>query len=98
MRKASERGEGRAVLVGLGGAEAELLAHHRLRPQLAVGGDDVDDAFEVVALEALGGVDLADLLALALGHELDVELLLAPGALAPLALGARAEEVARAPC
>ena len=49
--------------------------------------DDVDHSLEVQALEALRRVDLTDLLALALGHQPDVELL-AARVLALLALGA----------
>jgi hypothetical protein len=55
---------------------------------VAVRGDHLHDALEVRALEALGRVELTDLLALALGHEGDVELLLPEGVLPALALGA----------
>ena len=44
--------------------EVQLLVHHRRQPRLAVGGDRGHDILEQRAREALGGVDVADLLAL----------------------------------
>src|SRR5690606_9988799 len=93
-QEGEQRRERGAEGVRLGRPEAELLLDHRLRPQVVVARDDVDAALAVVALEALAGDDLADLLTLALGHEPDVAELLAPRLLALLAGRARAEVVA----
>jgi hypothetical protein len=71
----------------------EPFAHHRVEPDLAVRGDDLDDSLEVVAVEALGREELADLPALALGHGLDVALLLAPRQLALLGLGSEPRQL-----
>ena len=67
-----------------------LLGHHGVDPALAAGGDDAHGALEVIAAEALLAIDLADLLALAIGHEVDMPLLhrTQMGVLVALGLGA----------
>ncbi len=50
----------------------QLLIHHRCQPGLAVGHDGVDHPIEQVSCETLVGVDVADLLALHLGHGFDL--------------------------
>ena len=56
----------------LHGLQVQLLVHHRRQPAVAVGRDRLDDALEQVAAEALGRVDVADLLPFRLGHRLDL--------------------------
>ena len=70
-----------------------LLGHHGLDPALALLGDHLHGAVERFALEALGLEDLTDLLALALGGNLDVALLHVAHMLVFLDLGSGAGEI-----
>src|SRR5690606_8598682 len=60
-----EGGGGGGEGVAPGGSDAVLFGEHGFDPAFAVAGDDLDDLFEDVAIEALGLEDLADFLALA---------------------------------
>jgi hypothetical protein len=81
---------GRAQHLGL----AVLLGHHGVDPALAAGRDDAHGALEVIAAEALLAIDLADLLALAVGHEIDMPLLHGAQFRVLVAFGLGAAEVA----
>jgi hypothetical protein len=50
----------------------QLLVHHRHEPGLAIGGDGVDDPVQQLAAEALGGIDVANLLPLGVGDRADL--------------------------
>src|SRR5438477_36072 len=52
--------------------ESELLPRHEPQPQLGIGGDASDDHVDLLRSEAELAVDLADLLALVVGHVLDL--------------------------
>jgi hypothetical protein len=66
--------------------QAELFREHGVHPEAAVVGYHVDHLFKRVAREALGGEDLAHLLAFALGDLLNLPLLAPPGLFDLLAL------------
>src|SRR5680860_774749 len=77
------------------GRESVFLGQHGLHPALAILGDDVNDAVEIVSPEALRREDLADLLPLALGHHCDVLELVVARASSALLLRADTQVVGR---
>jgi hypothetical protein len=76
----------RAVRIWLLDLQAELFREHGVYPEPAILRDYLNHTVERVAREALGGEDLAYLLAFALGDLLDLPLLAPPGFFDLLAL------------
>jgi hypothetical protein len=75
------------------GGEAVLPGHHHLHPAPPIGGHGIGGGVEQLAGQTVAGEQLADLLSLTCGYEIDVPLLLSSDpTLAPL-LGVDAEIV-----